>query len=67
MRTNIVLDDELVKQALKLAKVKTKRELIDMALREFIEHQSKMDLRELKNKISFQEDYDYKQLRREKT
>ena len=65
MRTNVVLDDELVNKALKLAKVKTKKELINLALREFIEHQSKMDLRELKKKVTFQEDYDYKRLRRE--
>jgi len=36
MRTNIVLDDDLVKEAFRHAPVKTKRELVDLALREFV-------------------------------
>ena len=35
MRTNIVLDDNLVKEAFRHAPVKTKRELVDLALRDF--------------------------------
>ena len=37
MRTNIVLDDKLVREAMKLANVKTKREVVDIALRRFIQ------------------------------
>ena len=37
MRTNIVLDDELVNEAFNFTQIKTKRELIDLALREFVE------------------------------
>ncbi|RLA52778.1 MAG: type II toxin-antitoxin system VapB family antitoxin, partial [Gammaproteobacteria bacterium] len=33
MRTNIVLDDKLVEEAQALSQIKTKRELIDTALR----------------------------------
>jgi Arc/MetJ family transcription regulator len=36
MRTNIVLDDKLVREAMKLANVKTKREAVDVALRRFV-------------------------------
>jgi Arc/MetJ family transcription regulator len=36
MRTNIVLDDKLVKEAFKLTDVKTKRDLVDLALRELV-------------------------------
>ncbi len=32
MRTNVVLDDELIKKALKLTKAKTKKELLHEAL-----------------------------------
>jgi Arc/MetJ family transcription regulator len=35
-RTNIVLDDELVKEAFEHSNAKTKRELVDQALREFV-------------------------------
>ena len=64
MRTNIVLDDTLVKKAFKLSHLHTKRELITTALKEFIRNHSRLDLRELKGKISFREDYDYKALRK---
>ncbi len=65
MRTNIVLDDDLVEEAFKYSKAKTKKELIHEALREFIASRKKLDLRELRGKIVFQEGYDYKKLRAE--
>ena len=36
MRTNIVLDDQIVAEAMKLTKAKTKREVVDLALREIV-------------------------------
>lgn len=36
VRTNIVLDDKLVREAMKLANVTTKREAVDVALRRFV-------------------------------
>ena len=63
MRTNIVLDDELVKEAFRHSEAKTKRELVDLALREFVENHRRKDIRELRGKISFHPDYDYKKLR----
>jgi Arc/MetJ family transcription regulator len=63
MRTNIVLDDKLVKEAFKYTKVKTKKDLVETALKEFVENHRRMDIRELKGKISFQPNYDYKSLR----
>ena len=63
MRTNIVLDDKLVKEAFKYSKVKTKKDLVETALKEFVENHRRMDIRELRGKISFQPDYDYKSLR----
>lgn len=64
MRTNIVLDDELVNEAFKYSNVKTKKELIHQALSEYIENHRRMDLEHLKGKIGFRDDYDYKKLRR---
>ncbi len=63
MRTNIVLDDELVEEAFGYAGVKTKRELVDVALREFVENHRRRDTRELRGRISFHPGYDYKALR----
>ena len=63
MRTNILLDDKLMKEAFKYADVSTKRELIDLALREFVDNHRRKDIRELKNKKLISDDYDYKSLR----
>lgn len=64
MRTNIVLDDELVKKAFHCSKAKTKKALIQEALKELIAAKQRLDLRDLKGKIEFREDYDYKRLRK---
>lgn len=63
MRTNIVLDDEIIKKAFSVSKAKTKKELIHEALKEFIDARQRLDLRDLKGKIEFRTDYDYKKLR----
>ncbi len=63
MRTNIVLDDELVEEAFRHSDAKTKRELVDQALREFVENRKRRDIRELRGKITFHPGYDYKALR----
>ena len=64
MRTNIVLDDQLVAEAFKYAgSIHTKRELIETALREFVKNRKIKDLRDLKGKILFAENYDYKKMR----
>ena len=64
MRTNIVLDDETVKKAFKYSKAKTKKELIHEALEELISSRQRLDLRDLRGKIEFRSDYDYKKLRK---
>ncbi len=63
MRTNILLDEKLVKEAFKYTDVSTKRELVDLALREFINNHKRKDVRELLGKINLNENYDYKFLR----
>ena len=64
MRTNIVLDDEIVKTAFRYSKAKTKKELINEALKELITSRKRLDLRDLRGKIEFRADYDYKKLRK---
>jgi len=67
MRTNIVLDDILVKEALKYSRAKTKRELIHQALEEFVKNRRRRNLLDLAGKIEFAEGYDYKSLREGKS
>jgi Arc/MetJ family transcription regulator len=66
MRTNIVLDEALVAEAFKYAGVKTKRDLIDVALREFIRQHKRADIRALRGKGLIDPSYDYKAARRGK-
>ena len=63
MRTNIVLDDSLVKKAFRLSHVNTKKDLVNLALEEFVRNHSRLDLRDIKAKMKFKKDYDYKKMR----
>lgn len=63
MRTNIVLDDELVKQAFRVSEATTKKDLVHEALRELIRIRSRKSLLDLKGRIRFRKGYNYKQVR----
>jgi len=56
MRTNIVLDDELVKEGLRLTKVKTKKELVNLALRELVQRRKRKRLLEMEGKVEWEGD-----------
>jgi Arc/MetJ family transcription regulator len=53
-RTNIVLDEELVEICLKSTGIKTRRALIDHALRELLRHESQKKILELKGKVDWE-------------
>jgi Arc/MetJ family transcription regulator len=63
MRTNIVIDDGLVEEAMALSKLKTKRDVVHRALEVYVRVLKKKDLRELRGQIRLAEGYDYKKLR----
>ncbi|MSP52884.1 MAG: type II toxin-antitoxin system VapB family antitoxin [Gammaproteobacteria bacterium] len=63
MRTNIVLNEQLVNEAFLYADVDSKRELIDLALQEFVTNHRRLDLRDLPGTVKIREDYDYKKSR----
>ena len=54
MRTNIVLDDKLVKEGLKLTKLKTKKELVDLALRDLVARRKRRKILELEGKVNWE-------------
>ena len=60
MRTNVVLDDTLVQEALLLSGIKTKKDVISMALHEFVTTRKRLNLLKLAGKINFRDDYDHK-------
>jgi Arc/MetJ family transcription regulator len=64
MRTNIVLDDQLLEEALSLSEHRTKKDLIHEALRVFIRLKKRKDLSELAGKISLSDDFNHKRLRK---
>lgn len=66
MRTNIELDDELVNEALQLTQVKTKKELVNLALAELIKAKKKKNLLDLAGQIQFRDDFDRNQVRRDR-
>jgi Arc/MetJ family transcription regulator len=65
VRTNIVLDDKLVREAMKLARAKTMREAVDIALRRFVQSGRQKKLLELYGTGGIRKDYDYKRARSE--
>jgi Arc/MetJ family transcription regulator len=56
MRTNIDLDEGLVARALLLSGLRTKKELVNMALREFIRKNDQKKILELRGQIQWQGD-----------
>lgn len=67
MRTNIVLDDRLVKEAMRLSKVRTKREAVDLALREYVSRGKQRDILDLLDDRLIAPDYDVRAVRRRTT
>ena len=53
-RVNIVFDANLVDAGLKMTGLKTRRELVDFALRELVRHQQQKKLLDLKGKIQWE-------------
>jgi Arc/MetJ family transcription regulator len=63
MRTYIVLDDELVTEALAMTGAKTKSELVRLAILELVRARKRKSLLDLAGQIDFREDFDHKQAR----
>lgn len=63
MRTNIVLDDDLVAEAARLSGIRTKKALVHEALRVFIATKKRKSLLDLAGRIELAPGYDYKALR----
>ncbi len=63
MRTNIVLDDELIEQAMRLTGLKTKRAVVHRALEELIRNEKARSLFDLAGRVELADDFDHKQMR----
>jgi len=58
MRTNIVIDDKLMKETLRLTGLKTKREAVDLGLRTVVRLRKQDDIRRFRGKLKWQGDLD---------
>jgi Arc/MetJ family transcription regulator len=64
MATNLAIDDELIVAAKEMGHFKTKKETVTVALQEFIQRREMKKVVELFGLIDYDEEYDYKALRR---
>ncbi len=56
MRTNIVLDDDLMAKAIELSKGKTKKDIVNEALSLWVKMKNQLKIRELRGKLSWEGD-----------
>ncbi len=56
MRTNVVLDDELVAKAMQMSQLPTKRAVIEAGLRALIRLQAQEELRSLRGQLHWEGD-----------
>jgi Arc/MetJ family transcription regulator len=63
MRTNIDIKEELIQEAMELAEISTKKEIVELALTEFVQQRKRKNLADLRGKIFLADDYDYKKAR----
>ena len=58
MRTNIVIDDELMQQALKLTGLKTKKEAVELGLKTIIRLKKQEKIKRYRGKLQWDGDLD---------
>ena len=58
MRTNIVIDDQLMKETLRATGLKTKREAVELGLRTVLRMRQQETIRRYRGKLDWQGDLD---------
>ncbi|WP_110401281.1 type II toxin-antitoxin system VapB family antitoxin [Sphaerotilus hippei] len=58
MRTNIVIDDKLMAEAMRLTGLKTKKEAVEMGLRTLLRLRQQEEIRRFRGKLDWQGDLD---------
>jgi Arc/MetJ family transcription regulator len=66
MATNLAIDDNLLKTALVIGGLKTKKDTVNLALDEFIQRRKRQEVVDLFGKIDFDKNYDYKKARKKR-
>lgn len=58
MRTNIVIDDKLMADALKASGYRTKKEAVEQGLKLLLQHSKQQDIRKLRGRVKWEGDLD---------
>ena len=58
MRTNIEIDDQLMRAAMRASGRKTKRDVVEAALRLLVQTKARADIRRLRGRIEWEGDLD---------
>jgi Arc/MetJ family transcription regulator len=58
MRTNIVIDEKLMRETLRLTGLKTKREAVELGLRTVVRLRKQQGIRRFRGKLPWQGDLD---------
>jgi Arc/MetJ family transcription regulator len=60
MATNLAIDQQLLREALEVSGLKTKKDTVNLALKEFINRRKQMEVLNLFGTMDPDPDYDYK-------
>ena len=60
MASNLAINDELLKEALEISGLKTKKDTVNLALKEFVNHRKQLKIFDVFGKMDPDPDYDYK-------
>lgn len=66
MSTNLEIDQDLIQEALSLSEHRTKKSVVQAALKEYVQRRKQVRLLDLFGDVEYEDDYDYKQQRQKK-
>lgn len=66
MATNLAIDDKLLITAQGIGGIKTKKDTVNLALKEFIQRRKQEEIIEIFGKIKYDDDFNYKKMRNRK-
>jgi len=58
MRTNVVIDDDLMDEALKVSRLKTKKDAVEEGLKLLVQRKKQENIKELRGKLHWKGDLD---------
>lgn len=66
MATNLNIDPELLEEALKIGRLKSKKDTVNQALREYINRRRQKEILSMFGSVVYEPEYDYKKQRTRK-